>query len=125
MFKRLHEVLEQAESYTRRLKVRGRETGPAFFTTGANEMNVAELIERLEDMDPEAEVLFISQPHWPFEYSIDGLVTRAEVEEVDNDRHDDEPGKREYRDGESANDVLLVEGRQLRYGSKSAWDAYS
>jgi len=86
-------------------------------------MNVAELIERLEEMDPEAEVLFISQPHWPFEYSVSGLATRAEIEDVDNDLHDDEPGERVYRDGESANDVLLVEGSQLRYGSKSAWDA--
>jgi hypothetical protein len=78
-------------------------------------------------MDEDAEVLFISQPSWPFEYSIDNVTSRKEVELADQDErrdYDDDRDydEREYRDGEKSNDVFLVEGRQLRYGSKAAWD---
>lgn len=37
-------------------------------------MNVQELIDRLQEMNPEAEVRFASQPSWPFEYSIEKVV---------------------------------------------------
>jgi len=72
-------------------------------------MNVAELKEMLEYMDDDAEVLFMSQPSWPFEYSIAGVVTRDQFES-----DSEHPG----------NDVFLIEGTQLRYGSKDAFDAY-
>jgi len=86
-------------------------------------MNVRELIELLEGMDADAEVLFVSQPSWPFEYSIDGVVERRNVRDEDEDYDDDEDeAEASYRDGEKANDVFLVEGRQLRYGSKNVWD---
>jgi hypothetical protein len=86
-------------------------------------MKVRELIELLEDQDPEAEVLLLSQPHWPFEYSIRGVTSRDEIHEEDEDRDDegDEDDRDDDRDG-ALTDVFLLEGSQLRYGSKRAWD---
>ena len=86
-------------------------------------MNVRELIERLQDMDPEAEVLFMSQPSWPFEYSIQNIVTRGDIEEAESNFDDTPLSDRDYHDGEKQADVFLIEGSQLRYGSKAAWDA--
>lgn len=57
-------------------------------------MTVAELISRLEDMDPDAEVRFASQPGWAFEYSVDA-VESVEIK------------------GENV--VYLAEGTQLGY----------
>ncbi len=63
-------------------------------------MRVRELIEELEGMNPEAEVRFASQPSWPFEYSVSGVV------EVNTDDEDDRT------DTET---VYLVEGDQIGY----------
>lgn len=80
-------------------------------------MTVGELIEYLQDLDQDARVYFMSQPSWPFEYSIRGVTTRSEFEDIDSEENDDDhSGKR------SGNDVFLVEGCQLRYGSKDAWN---
>jgi hypothetical protein len=79
-------------------------------------MKVKELIEILEDMDPEATVLLASQPNWPFEYGLAGVAVRGDFE----DGGGDEPT---YGLGTAANDVFIVEGQQLRYGSKAAWSA--
>ena len=59
-------------------------------------MTVAELIEELKYMDQDLEVRFASQPSWPFEYSINGVV---EVDVDDN----------------SQRVVYLEEGSQLGY----------
>ena len=58
-------------------------------------MKVSELIELLEEQDPNAEVLVMSQPNWPLEPRLERGIAK--------------------------NDVFLVEGEQLRYGSKTAW----
>jgi len=63
-------------------------------------MNVQELIYELEQMDPNSEVRFASQPAWPFEYSVDGVVPVGDDEEAD---HID------------VQVVYLVEGTQLGY----------
>jgi hypothetical protein len=63
-------------------------------------MTVADLIWELEQMNPEAEVRFASQPNWPFEYSIASVVS-VEVE----DRIREAP----------VETVYLEEGRQLGY----------
>jgi len=89
-------------------------------------MKVSELIEMLEEQDPDAEVLVMSQPNWPFELGLAGVTTRDEMlradrdEDVDGDDDDDEQEPRLER-GAAKNDVFLVEGEQLRYGSKTAW----
>lgn len=53
-------------------------------------MTVEELIEMLEQFDPEAEVRIASQPSWPMEYELSGV---------------------DATDGA----VFLAEGRQLGY----------
>jgi len=80
-------------------------------------MTVAELITVLESLDPDARVLIMSQPQWPFEYDTAGVVVREDF--TDDGNEDAVP-----RIGDvNANDVFVLEGTQLRYGSKAAWDA--
>ena len=75
-------------------------------------MTVRELIDELECCEGEAEVRFLAQPSWPFEYTIAAVVEA-------NDQPDDLSGHRET----PAERVLLVEGRQACYGDKRAFDA--
>lgn len=77
-------------------------------------MTVDKLIQILADYRDEfggdTEVRLVSQPAWPFEYSIHGLTKGQEINE---------------RDGDAANDdavIYIVEGNQLGYGSKQAWE---
>lgn len=99
-------------------------------------MTVRELIRKLGEYDDDAQVLFVSQPNWPFEYSIEGACARFEAvesdctcsapmgcsdpEDHDEDCPESDPAK--PADGTSPGDVFLVEGRQLRYGTRAAWD---
>ena len=80
-------------------------------------MTVAELIALLEAFDPEARVMIMSQPSWPFEYDLQGVAVR---EDFTGDGDDDDAP---LGDGMNENDVFLLEGTQLRYGSKAAWGA--
>ena len=68
-------------------------------------MTVADLIWQLEQMNPEAEVRFASQPSWPFENDIDSVVS-VEVENP--------------RTGEEVKVVYLEEGRQIGYLPREA-----
>jgi hypothetical protein len=61
-------------------------------------MTVQELMDLLEDLDPEAEVRMAQQPSWPFEYSI------SDVMQPEPPAEEDRP-----------NVVYLVEGSQLGY----------
>ena len=70
-------------------------------------MTVADLIEELKWMPEGAEVRFASQPNWPFEYSIDDVVSV----EIEN-----------RRTGEAEEVVYLAEGRQLGYLPSEAKD---
>lgn len=79
-------------------------------------MMVKELIALLEEQDPDADVLIMSQQSWPFENAVYGVCSRDDLADRDDD--DDE-----YEDDEGAPaDVFIVEGSQLRYGSKRAWN---
>jgi len=94
-------------------------------------MKVRELIEILEELDPEASVYIMSQQNWPFEVAIHGVTVREEFTETDDEDEDaeDEPTRTEgdlwsaQPEALPRNDVFIVEGSQLRYGSKEAWDA--
>ena len=87
-------------------------------------MKVRDLIEILEDQDPDAEVLIMSQENWPFENAIAGVAMREDFVDDDEEDEDDEAGtERRYEKGTAPNDVFIVEGKQLRYGSKAAWNA--
>jgi hypothetical protein len=63
-------------------------------------MTVRQLIEELEFMNQDAEIRFASQPNWPFEYSIDDVVS------VDIENR---------RTGDEEEVVYLAEGRQIGY----------
>lgn len=106
-------------------------------------MIVEELIEKLQECDPDAEVRFASQPKWPFEYSIDGAhecdlrgLSVSEMDEIyeciddeaqearekgeEYDRHAREAEliteyRRDVTNGELGVVVYLEEGRQIGY----------
>lgn len=83
-------------------------------------MTLGELIERLEelrdDVGDDAEVRLMTQPNWPFENSIRGLTTAEEIARSD----EDEDGDDEVEVDENV--VYIVEGGQIGYGSKNAWN---
>lgn len=91
-------------------------------------MTVGELKDILEGYDDELEVRFMSQPNWPFEYSIEGAVSREEMNEDADD--EDGEGDEEFEDDEEGKEnqnkpkdcLFLVEGQQLGYGSRRAWN---
>ena len=80
-------------------------------------MTIDELMERLEEYREElggdTEVRLMTQQNWPFENMVAGLASGAEINE------------REDGDDEDVDDdrvVFIVEGQQLGYGSKRAWN---
>jgi len=82
-------------------------------------MTIEELIERLEEARDElggdCEVRLMTQQNWPFENSIEGICSSNDIELEEDDEDDD--------DAESEKVLFIVEGSQLGYGSKKAWDA--
>lgn len=66
----------------------------------------------------------MTQESWPFENGLVGVITRQEIhDELGRDDDDYEETDAGERDGEGdATDVFLVEGQQLRYGMKKAWE---
>jgi len=77
-------------------------------------MTVRELMERLDEFDPDSEVRIASQPSWPFEYSISEVVPVIEDELVDEE--DAEEAIKEIPDFPKKDDIIyLVEGNQLGY----------
>ena len=85
-------------------------------------MTIDELIARLEDYRDEiggdAEVRLMTQQNWPFENTICGLASGLEINDFDEDDEDGDD------DDDATDDSVLyiVEGRQLGYGTKRAWD---
>ena len=80
-------------------------------------MTIDELIARLEeyrdDLGGDTEVRLMTQQNWPFENTAAGLASGAEINE------------RDEGDDENVDDdcvVFIVEGQQLGYGSKRAWE---
>jgi hypothetical protein len=78
-------------------------------------MKVRELIELLGGFDEEAEVVLTTQANYPMEHTVSGVARRADIFE--------QPGLHRQARDSAPNDVLLVEGRWLRYGDLAAWDA--
>ena len=81
-------------------------------------MTLNELIERLEEYrdlhGEDCEVRLMTQQNWPFENTITGLVSGQEINDTDDDDDDDV---------ETDAVVYIVEGQQIGYGSKRAWEA--
>jgi hypothetical protein len=42
-------------------------------------MSVRDLIERLQDCDPEAEVLLAHQPSWPLQFEVRGVASSEDI----------------------------------------------
>ena len=85
-------------------------------------MTIDELIARLEDYRDEiggdAEVRLMTQQNWPFENTICGLASGVEINDFNEDGEDVDDG-----DDATEDSVLyIVEGRQIGYGTKRAWD---
>jgi len=89
-------------------------------------MTLDTLIEILTDYRDEfggdAEVRLMTQQNWPFENRICGLVSGQEMNDVDDD-DDDANEDCDAQDVADDTTVYIVEGGQLGYGSKRAWDA--
>jgi hypothetical protein len=113
-------------------------------------MKVRDLIEALNDADPngEAEVRLMTQPSWPFEWSIAGTWTpgpscahcggRISLEESQDPAdepwiHDDGGSWSHFAEppedmetftpeGDPKSVVYILEGSQLGYGAKAAWE---
>lgn len=73
-------------------------------------MTVQDLIDQLEDCDPNAEVRLAIQPSWPFEHSVRDVV---EVDLTDKDADEDEEVSDYENTGERV--VYIGEGRQIGY----------
>ncbi len=88
-------------------------------------MTLNDLIERLEEyrdqLGEDTEVRLMTQQNWPFENAITGLVSGAEINDAEAD--DDDEGVDHGTDVETDAVVYIVEGEQLGYGSKRAWEA--
>jgi len=84
-------------------------------------MTVDELIERLEEyrelIGGDTEVRLMTQQNWPFENSICGIVSGKEINDAADE---DNPGDDDDVDDDAI--VYIVEGSQLGYGTKRAWE---
>lgn len=80
-------------------------------------MTIDQLIERLEEyrdvLGGDTEVRLMTQQNWPFENSIRGVCSDEEMNEEEEEEEDDK---------EKENVVYIVEGGQLGYGDKRAWE---
>lgn len=84
-------------------------------------MKVGTLIEILSGYPEEAEVRLMEQLSWPFEYSVRGVCCSDDLDPCDG-----EGGQKDRHPSTGITPkpacVYLVEGRQLSYGNKDAWD---
>ena len=84
-------------------------------------MTVSQLIELLEDYreqhGDDCEVRLMTQENWPFENNIRGVTSGAEMNEGDEDEDEVDD-----QDVETDAMVYIVEGGQICYGSKRAWE---
>jgi hypothetical protein len=74
-------------------------------------VTVQELIDELQCCDGDADVRFLAQPSWPFEYTIAAVVEATEQP----------PDLSGYRETPTPR-VLLVEGRQACYGDQRLFE---
>jgi len=80
-----------------------------------NAMTVRELMERLEELNPDAEIRLMIQRHYPLESHVYGICGGQQLKRGEDD--DDDEG--------SESVIYIVEGQQIGYGLKRAWSAAS
>ncbi|GAG28297.1 unnamed protein product [marine sediment metagenome] len=76
------------------------------------------LQEFMDQFGEDAQVRIASQPAWPFEYDIRGCVDSVEL-------GPEEEGDPVDMDGDPEPIFYIVEGAQLGYFRKEAWDTCS
>jgi hypothetical protein len=85
-------------------------------------MTLDNLIEILndyrEELGGDAEVRLMTQQNWPFENRICGVTSGRDM----NDATDEEMDEDEAEDVAEDTTVYIVEGGQICYGSKRAWE---
>ena len=89
-------------------------------------MTLSDLIERLEELRAElgddVEVRLMTQQNYPFENELAGVTCLRDIRERDEvESDDDENPERFDAEGDPAEVVYLLEGRQLGYGTQTAW----
>jgi len=106
-------------------------------------MTINELITLLTEMKDEhgedAEVRLMTQQNWPFENRIAGVTSNVEMKDFDEEANSYCPKcdvemeeytitcpacgtKCEHEEGDEMEPIIyLVEGGQLKYGDKTAW----
>ena len=88
-------------------------------------MNLDTLIEILSDYREEfggdAEVRLMTQQNWPFENRICGVTSDRDMNEADDEDADEDDDSQDVAED---NTVYIVEGDQICYGSKRAWENY-
>lgn len=86
-------------------------------------MTLETLIEILNDYREEfggaAEVRLMTQQNWPFENRICGVTCGREMNRVNEEEEEDD-----IQDVADDNTIYIVEGGQICYGSKRAWETY-
>lgn len=90
-------------------------------------MTIDELIEELEarrdEIGGDAEVRLMTQQQWPFENELRGVVTTEDLMSADACREDDMEEESDDEPAKVESPIcFLVEGSQICYGSKKAWD---
>lgn len=95
-------------------------------------MTVAQMIERLQEMDPEAEVRLATQPSWPLEYHVAGVASQQEI--VDYKRAEEKCDEHGFYNcdecepetsEEDGNIVWIAEGSQIGYAQRAVWEVAS
>ncbi len=84
-------------------------------------MTVQELIDCLQDFDPETEVRLMTQQQWPFENSIVGLCDSRDLHAGPSECGCGEDDCPDCNPDEGEQVVFIVEGQQHGYGNKNAW----
>jgi len=96
-------------------------------------MTKQDLLILLEEVDDDTEIRLMMQPSWPFEYSIAGVILASEITDEDDrprglvhdDDEEEEIGGYQPKELAPGQDCLfLVEGSQIGYGTKAAFDDY-
>lgn len=86
-------------------------------------MNLDTLIEILEDYREEfggdAEVRLMTQQNWPFENRICGVTSGRDMNEANEEDSEDDDDSQDVAEDQT---VYIVEGGQICYGRKRAWE---
>ena len=86
-------------------------------------MTLDTLIEILNDYREEfggdAEVRLMTQQNWPFENRICGVTSGRDMNEADDEDADADDDDQDVAEDHK---VYIVEGGQICYGSKRAWE---